>query len=432
MTWTNWSGRVRVNPADVASPSSAQELSALVRTATEQGRRVKAVGSGHSFTPIAATDGLLLRLDHLTGPIAVDLPARRVRVRAGTPLHRLNRLLDELGLALPNLGDIDRQTISGAIATGTHGTGLAFQGIAAAVVGLTLVLADGAQLTCSTDEHPDVFAAARVSLGALGVITEVELQCVPAFRLHARESVEPLDAFLEGLDGDLAAHDHVDSMFFPHSDQVQVKRNQRLIGGGGPAPLPAWRAWTEDEVIANAGLALVSRATAVAPTLTTRINRVSAALLSQREYADVSWKVFCSSRRVRFVESEYAVPLESVRPVVAELRAWFERSRTATPFPVELRFLGADDCWLSTGFERVNAYVAVHQYTGMDERGLFDAFGRIVAEHAGRPHWGKVHDLDAERLGPLYPRFADFLAVRDRLDPGRTFANPYLDRVLGR
>jgi L-gulono-1,4-lactone dehydrogenase len=428
--WRNWGGNVTAAPAQVEHVGSVQGVADAVQRAAASGLRVRVAGSGHSFTPLVATDGLLLHVDRLSGVLGIDRDRLRVRVLAGTPLHVLNPALQSLGLALPNLGDIDRQTISGAIATGTHGTGTRRQGIAAAVSGLTLVLADGSSLECSAEVEPEVFAAARVGLGALGVVTEVELQCVPAYRLHAREAGASLSELLPVIQAEADATDHLDLHWFPHTDRVLTKRNDVVAAGEGPPPLPTWRSRLDDDLLANRVFELANRLGAARPTLVPAINRLSSRVLGTREYADDSWKVFCSAREVRFVESEYAVPRHEVEAVLTELRAWFARTGAPVPFPVEVRFIAADDAWLSTAHERDNAYVAVHQYHRMDPRPLFAAFESIVAEHEGRPHWGKVHTLGTERLRELYPRFDDFRAVRERLDPGHLFTNEHVTRLL--
>ena len=429
--WRNWAGTVVAHPSEVRHATTADEVATAVVDAGRRGTEVRVAGSGHSFTPLVATDGLLLHLDGLSGIVAVDAEQRRVGVLAGTPLSVLNPALQAVGLALPNLGDIDRQTISGAIATGTHGTGVRFQGIAAAVSGLTLVLADGSSMSCSAETEPEVFAAARVGLGALGVVTEVELQCVPAFRLHAKEAGESLDALLPHLHREADAHDHLDLHWFPHTDRVLVKRNDRVPPGEGPGPLARWRATLDDDLLANRVFEAANRLATAVPHLVPRMNRLTARGLGAREFADDSWRVFCSSREVCFVESEYALPRDSVEAVLRELRAWFTRTAAPVPFPVEVRFLASDDIWLSTAHGRDSAYVAVHQYHRMDPGPLFGAFEAIVREHAGRPHWGKVHSLGADRLGDLYPRFDDFREVRNRLDPERRFTNAHVRHLLG-
>lgn len=429
--WVNWAGNQQARPGAIAKPRSLDELRVVLRAAAGSGQRVRPVGSGHSFTGLALTDGVLLSLEHLSGVTAVDRNTHRVRVLGGTPLHELNLDLDAFGLALPNLGDIDRQSISGAIATGTHGTGARLQGIASAVSGLTLALAGGELLRCSADQHPDVFQAARIGLGSLGVVTEVELRCVPAFRLRASERGESLVGVLERIQQEADLNDHLDLHWFPHTDRVLVKRNNRVDDDDPGRPLPRWRAWFDDELLANRLFEVVNRASARRPGIVPRLNQATSRALGAREYTDASWRVFCSPRDVRFRESEYAVPRAAVADVVLAVRDWTARHDVALPFPVEVRFTAADDIWLSTAYERDNAYVAVHQYHRMQDGGLFAAFEAIVAEHQGRPHWGKLHTLGRDRLTALYPRFGDFLAVRERLDPQRLFGNAHLERLLG-
>lgn len=431
MTWSNWAGNVSATPARVLEPRSAEEVADALARAGDRGERVRVVGAGHSFTPLCATDGTLLRLNHLSGVLEVDLARQRVRVAGGTPLFDLNPTLEGLGLALPNLGDIDRQGIAGAIATGTHGTGVRHQGIAAAVVGLTLVLADGSVVAVDDSRDADLFQAARVGLGAFGVVTEVELQCVPAFRLRALETPGLLDEVVANYDSLVAEFDHVDFHWFPHTDRVLLKRNSRVADEDPGRPQPKWRERLDEDVLSNKVFGVLNRAAAVQPRIVPRLNQISSRVLGAKEYTDTSWKVFCTSREVRFRESEYAVPRASLPAVISALRTWIDTHDVTLPFPVEVRSTGADDVWLSTAYERDNAYVAVHQYHRMDDGGVFAAFEAIVREHEGRPHWGKLHTLGAEDLARLYPRFGDALRVRDRVDPDRRFTNDHLTRILG-
>lgn len=430
-TWSNWAGNVTATPARIVEPRSVEDVVEAVKEGAGRGERVRVVGAGHSFTPLVATDGTLLCLTHLSGVLEVDRERRRVRVAAGTPLHVLNPLLDALGLALPNLGDIDRQGVAGAVATGTHGTGVRHQGIAAAVTGLTLVLADGSVVTVDDDHDPELFRAATVGLGAFGVVVEVELQCVPAFRLRALETPGRLGEVLDGYETMVADYDHVDVHWFPHTDRILLKRNSRVDDDDPGRPQPRWRERLDDDLLSNKLYELLNRAAAARPSIVPRLNQVSARVLGAKEYTDTSWRVFCTARDVRFRESEYAVPRASLPAVLGELRAWIDGHDVALPIPVEVRSTGADDVWLSTAYERENAYVAVHQYHRMDDGGVFAAFEAIVREHDGRPHWGKLHTLGAEDLGRLYPRFGDVQRVRDRVDPERLFANAHLAHVLG-
>jgi len=448
-------------PARWCQPRTEAEISAAVKDAAADGLPVRALGSGHSFTSAAATVGVALDLSGWSGISAADTQTGLVTVRAGTTLRTLNAELSGLGLAMANLGDIDAQTLAGALSTGTHGTGARLGGLATQVEALDLVLADGSLVTCSATSRPKLFAAARIGLGALGVITSVTLRCVPSFTLAADERPVPVDDVLEQFDSLAAANDHFEFYWFPYGRQALVKRNNRLSPGdrdpkapgspgspGSPASpkasgslasrpgsavaaMPGWRRFWEFEVMENAAFGTLCRLGRARPSLIPALNRFSSAALSSRSYADISHRVFVTPRRVRFVESEYAVPRESLLHVLGELRRQVPRLADPVMFPVEVRVAAADDIWLSTAYGRDTAYVAIHQYAGLPYRSYFDLFESIVAGVAGRPHWGKMHTLGMERLRLLYPRHDEFRRVRAEVDPEARFGNTYLTQVLG-
>jgi L-gulono-1,4-lactone dehydrogenase len=436
MTWQNWSGTAAADPARRYWPKAADAICDAIKDAAAAGLTVRALGSGHSFTPAAATAGAALDLSGWTGIVSADTESGLVTVRSGTTLRGLNADLDALGLAMPNMGDIDAQTVSGAISTGTHGTGACLGGIATQVEALELVMADGSLVRASATENPDLLAAARVSIGALGVIATVTLRCVPAFRLAAAEFPMPLDEVLEGFGHLAAGNDHFEFYWFPYGRNALVKLNNRLADGGvavaAPAPMPRWRRFFEYEVMENAAFGALCRTGRAVPSLVRPLSKLAAATLSNRSYSADSHRVFVTPRRVRFVESEYAVPREVILDVLAELRRAVPRLSEPVMFPVEVRIAAADDIWLSTAYGRDSAYIAIHQYAGMPYQEYFAVFESIATAVGGRPHWGKLHTLDAGRLGALYPKFGDFLRIRDEMDPDRRFANPYLDQVLGR
>jgi L-gulonolactone oxidase len=426
--WRNWAGNQRAEVA-VVHPASVDDVVAVLRAAAGTGRRVRPVGSSHSFTAIARPDDVQLVLDQLCGVAVGDHGL--VTVGAGTPLYRLNAELARTGWALTNLGDIDRQTVAGALATGTHGTGARFGGLATQVRALELVTPAGEVLHCDGTRHPEVFAAARVGLGALGVVTAVTLQAEPAFALHAVEGPGRLTEALRGFEELMTCTDHVEFYWFPHTDATLVKCNTRVPLAAGLDPLPRWRAVWDDEVLANAAFAGVVAAGRRVPALVPSLARVSARALGQRSWTDHSHRVFVSRRRVRFLEMEYAVPRAEAPAVLAELRRVHEAGDWRTAFPVEVRLAAADDIPLSTASGRDTAYVAAHVPAGTDPGPWFRALEAIAGAVGGRPHWGKLHDLDAATLRQRYPRFDEFLAVRDRLDPTGVLANDHLDRVLG-
>ncbi|MEU5527738.1 D-arabinono-1,4-lactone oxidase [Micromonospora chersina] len=427
--WSNWAGNQRSTAALTVRPRTVEEVVEAVRHAAGTGRTIRAVGSGHSFTATAVADGHRLDLADLDTGVTVDPARRLVTVPAGMTLHTLNDLLARHGLALPNLGDIDAQTIAGALSTGTHGTGAKLGCLSTFVTALTLVTGTGEVLRCSADEHRDVFAAARVGLGAVGVLVEVTLRCVDAFVLRAHERPAALAAVLDDLPGLVEQHDHAEFYWFPYTDRVQVKTNDRVPADD--RPLPRWRGWLDDEFLSNIVFAGACRLGRAVPALAPGISAVSARALTERTYTGRSDQVFCTPRRVRFVEMEYALPRAALPTALAELRRIVDRLPFKVLFPVEVRFTAADDIWLSHGYGRDSAYIAIHQYVGMPYEPYFRAFEEVATGLDGRPHWGKLHWRTADSLATAYPKFADFQTVRKRLDPDNRFTNPYLTQVLG-
>ncbi|HZF91931.1 D-arabinono-1,4-lactone oxidase [Streptomyces sp.] len=428
-TWRNWGGNVAARPAREVTPATVEELAAAVLRAAEDGLPVKAVGTGHSFTSIAATSGVLIRPQLLTGIRDIDRDAGTVTVLAGTPLKRLNLALAREGLSLTNMGDIMEQTVAGATSTGTHGTGRDSGSIAAQITALEMVTADGSVLTCSAKENPEIFAAARIGLGALGIVTAITFAVEPVFLLHAREEPMPLDRVLTEFDELWAENEHFEFYWFPHTGSTTTKRNNR--SAGPERPVSPLKGWFEDEFLSNGVFHAANWVGRAVPATIPAIARVSSKALSARSYTDIPYKVFTSPRRVRFVEMEYAVPREAAVDTLRELKAMVDRSPLRISFPVEVRTAPADDITLSTASGRDSAYIAVHMFRGTPYQRYFTAAERIFTAHGGRPHWGKVHTRDAEYLAGAYPRFGEFTALRDRLDPERRFQNDYLRRVLG-
>lgn len=429
MSVSNWAGNQRWSPAERRAPATLGEVVDAVATARRAGRRVKVIGGGHSFTAAAATDGCQISLDALGRVIDVDHERRRITVGGGIKLHRLNDVLAEYGLAMPNLGDIDRQSIAGALATATHGTGRHAGNLASTVVGMELVTGEGEVVRCSPDEEPDLWRVARVGLGALGVVTEVTLQVVDAFNLHAKETVESLDGLLEGWEAFVASADHAEFFVMPGGQRAQVKRNDRT---DRPAAPPSRWEHTRNKVLGeNLAFGAVCMVGKRAPTLVPRLAKLLASTTTEREWVDRSDRVFCSPRHVRFVEMEYGVDVDRVPDALRRVRELAEHLPTPVLFPIEVRVSAADDVPLSIAFGRTSGWIAVHQYRGMPYEDYFQGVEAIMDDYDGRPHWGKLHFQRASTLATRYPQWEQFAIVRDRLDPHRTFANPYLDRVLG-
>lgn len=432
--WRNWSGEVSERSQMAAGPTSETAVKALVIGAGGSQLPVKVVGAGHSFNDIAATEGLRMHLDDYRGLVSVNEQSRVATFRGGTRLSEIPGLLAPHGLALANQGDSDAQTIAGAISTGTHGSGLAFTGLSAMVKSLRIVLADGSIIYCDERMHPEIFEFARLGLGALGVIVEVGMQCVPAFRVEATEGAEQLDEVLESFQQRSRENDHVTFIWYPPAERAYVKTFRRLAAGEEPEgvpPLSKASRFMDGEIVQNWGQGLLSSVGAVAPGIVPRVNQVSSNLMWERQYVADSHEVFVSARRVRFNEVEYAVPFEAGVEAVREIQRLITDNDWRISFPLEVRTAAADDVPLSMAYQRDSMYIAVHRYRRESHLEYFGAVEEVLRDFDGRPHWGKLHSMRAPQFAELYPRFNEFVALRDRLDPDRVFDNHYLERVLG-
>ena len=388
-TWCNWSRSVRCAPARIERPGSEAELAALLRGAASAGLSVRVAGRGHSHTPLVATDGLLLELDALSGIEASDPPAREATLRAGTRLSQIGAPLLELGLAMENLGDVDVQSLAGAIATGTHGTGSRLRSLSNQVAGLRLYTADAEPFECSEASAPRVFEAARVALGAFGVVVAVRLRLLPAYQLHERIWREAVAPALEALSERIASNRHFEFFWLPQKDRLELKAlNPSTLP---PGPLQGRR----------------------------------------RERVGPAHEILPSVRDVPIVEMEYAVPAEHGVACFLELRERMRRRHPDVFWPVEFRTLAADGIPLSPAYGRETVTLSLHQGAELAYAGFFADCEAIFRGVQGRPHWGKLHSLRAAELRELYPRWDEFHAVRRDLDPHGRFLNDYLRELFG-
>jgi L-gulono-1,4-lactone dehydrogenase len=427
-TWRNWTGDQRCRPAQLVRPRNRDELAAAVVAAAGVGHKVSVAGAGHSFTETALTDGTMVDVAALSGVIDADPGSGLVRVGAGTVLADLNEELHRLGLAMENLGDIDRQTVAGAISTGTHGTGMKLRNISAQVEAVELVSADGSVRELD-GAHPVLLRAARVGVGALGAISALTLRCIPAFTLLRVDSPQPREEVFDGFAARAEANDHFELFTFPYADSALVLERNRVEGP--PRPRGRLAAYLNDIVLENWALEALSATGRLAPRAIPGLSRLAAALASGGRTIDRSDRVFASDRRVRFTEMEYGVPCEHGPEAARRVIEWIRDHRYPVFFPIEMRVAAGDDALLSPSHERDTAYIAVHQYRGMEWRPYFEAVEGIMGDYGGRPHWGKRHFQTAKTLAPLYPQWEKFQAARDELDPDRAFTNEHASVVLG-
>ena len=426
--WRNWAGDQSCLPAETVHARDREQLAAAIAAAAEAGRKVSVAGSGHSFTEAALTAGTLIRVESLCGVLDADLGSGLVRVGGGTILADLNEELAGLGLAMENLGDIDRQTIAGAVSTGTHGTGAGLRSISAQVAAIELVLADGSVRELDAAAGP-LLAAARVGVGALGAISAVTLRCVPAFTLERVDAPRPREEVFDRFEELATANDHFELFTFPYADSALVLERNRTAAP--PRPRGAVAAFLNDVVLENWALEALAATGKALPRTIPALSRLAGRLASGSRTSDRSDRVFANQRRVRFTEMEYAVPREHGPQAARRVIEWVRANRYPVFFPIEMRVGAAEDALLGPAHGRDTAYIAVHQYRGMEWRPYFEAVEAIMDEYEGRPHWGKRHFQTAATLASRYPAWAEFQRARDELDPTRVFSNEYAARVLG-
>jgi len=393
--WSNWSGKVTARPAAIHFVKSEIDAVALAAATARAGSTIRSVGTAHSHYPLVPTDGTIVDVSGLSGVISIDADAKRARVRAGTAIHALGLPLLDAGLGLLNQGDIDRQTIAGATATGTHGTGVTLQNFSATVTGLSIATADGDLVRASEDDKREVWTAARHHLGAFGIVTDLELQLRDAYRVRETGWNATLDETLETLAESVHAHRHFEFFWFPTADNAVIKN--AVIKATDETDDPA------EYPIADEG------------------NRCG-----------WSHEVLSNSRTWPHSEMEYAVPLEAGPDCLAAIRDLLRREVPEMPFPLEYRTLAADDVWLSVAYERPTATISLHMDAREDDEPLFRAAEAVFADFDGRPHWGKVHYRSGAEMASLHPRWDDWWDVRDTLDPNGVFLNDALRNLRDR
>ena len=426
-TWTNFAGRHSVRPQRVVAPADLDELRRVLKEASDAGSRVRVVGSGHSYSDIAIAPETQVSLRHLSRVLHVDAAAGLVTVQGGMTLHQIRAELRRHRLAFANMGDIDHQSIAGALSTGTHGTGLRMPAFASQITALELMLADGT-IVRYAEEDGDRWDAARVSLGALGVIVSVTLRAVPHYRLRRSDAVISRDQAFALL-ADPPQEGHVGLYFMPYIDQVLMWTAERTQD---PIDKPsALGEWFRDVVKVNYGLGAMGAVARRAPRLVPALSRSFAKGIKPETTVDDYDKVFLRPLFVRHDAWEFGVPLTRANDAVRALMSSIEDAGLPYAFPCETRIAPAETAWLHPTYGRPTACIGAAIYPGVDVEAAWETAQRAAVDLGGRPHWGKWHTLEAADLARLYPRWADFQAIRRELDPEGLFGSPAVDRVLG-
>lgn len=425
MAYSNWSGSVKFNPHQILKPSSIEEVQKIVKEAYNNGAQIRLVGSGHSFTPLIETNQILMSLDNLQGLVSSDKNLCQAEVYAGTKLHVLGPILDELGMAQENMGDINVQSIAGALSTGTHGTGANLGTLATQMVEITLINGKGELITLSKSDG-EAFKCAQISLGALGILVKIKLQLMPTYKLKYKVSKIKFEECLTKIDDLVANNRNVEFYYFPYTETCQLKvmnESQDKIKTGG------FFKKFNDYVMENALFSVLCRIS-VWFKAHKSIAKLSAWGVSEGEYCNYSHKIYATKRFVKFNEMEYNIPKQNFKEVVTEIKEMIVREQIPVNFPIECRFVKEDDIPLSPCFERESAYIAVHMFRTRKYEDYFKKVEAIVAKYNGRPHWGKRHFLKASDFEKRYPKWEVFHNYRKEMDPKGVFLSPYLKSIF--
>jgi len=415
--WRNWSGS-QFSAARIVQPSQISELQSLVKTHAH----IRAVGAGHSFSPLAKTDEVLLNLDLLKGIVAFDQEKTQCTVRAGTRLYDLGKDLVPINQALINQGDIDQQSLAGAISTGTHGTGIDLPCISAFVEGFELLTADGELLQCHREQNAEIFQAGRVALGSLGILTQITLQNRPRYKLKEQIQLCSLKDIFTHIGQWKHQHRHIEFWAFLHADQVILK----TLDDTEDDIQPRQESWPSEDTL----LTVCSELTRLFPKTNPYLQKLLSVFVKSTCYVDWSSRIFPTPRNTRFNEMEYQIPVEQGLQCLQEVLATLRKHKVPMFFPIEFRYVKGDEIWLSPFYQRDSVSISIHQFYKQDYHAIFDLVEPILQKYQGRPHWGKLHSMSAASLRELYPKWDNFMVLRQQLDPQQKWLNPYLKELF--
>lgn len=425
--WKNWSELIECQVSNYYEPHTTDEVKTIVANHAKKGRKLRVVGAGHSFTPLVQTNESIVSLDKLQGIVSVNHKASTVRVFAGTRLKHLGPLLNEQGYAMENLGDINEQSIAGAISTGTHGTGHTLGTISTQIAGAIIVLSNGELFEINREKNSEYFDAMRTCLGLLGIMVMVDIRVQQTYQLVARSYKTSLDTCLNDLNSLKNTNRHFEFYYFPFTNTVQIKTANIY---DQPIVKPYRPSYVKDVLIENNLLKLISETARTVPRTAKTMSKLAAFGIPTGEKIGDSYQIFATPRLVKFNEMEYSIPADKMKIALYEIKEAIERHRFRVHFPIECRYVKADTIWLSPAYEQESAFIAIHMYKGMEYKAYFQAMEEIFIRHGGRAHWGKMHTMDHMYMKQMYPKIDEFLQVRNQLDEQKMFVNPYLEQLF--
>lgn len=425
----NWARNLQWDPSEVCHPNTEEEIKSIVLRAANTKSKIRLIGTGHSFSPLCQTNHITMTLDNYQGLISTDKQLCQATVKAGTKLNYLGELLFKEGMAMENLGDIDVQSIAGTISTGTHGTGKEFGTISTQVIALKFINGKGKIISCSKTNHPELFSAAQVSLGVLGVITEVTLQCIPIYKLELLNQKEPLDAVLSNLRERNSTNRNFEFYWFPYTTSTLTKTSN-IVSDSDVDKMNFFNYWSE-YFIENYSFKLLCEYARIFPSAKQRVSKICAASISSVKKILYSHKIYATQRLVKFTEMEYNIPADAYQDAWTEVQKIVNSGKYNIHFPIENRWAKGDDIMMSPSYGRDSAYIACHVYQNKDHKPYFTALEDVFKAYDGRPHWGKINTLNTSDIEERYPLFSEFLKHRQAQDPDGIFVSPYIEKLLG-
>lgn len=426
--WSNWAGNVNCYAEGVFYPRTEQEVQEIIAKAKTEQKTIRVVGSGHSFSQLIATNDFIVSLTYLSGIINIDKEKQQATIWAGTSIKEANEKLFEAGLAIINLGDIDVQSVGGATATGTHGTGTTFGNVSTEIVNFTILTADGQILDCSPTQNQALFEAGRVSLGALGIITKITLQLATAYKLEYTCQAGSFEETLDKLEDYNKENRNFEYYYFPYSETLQLKLSNE---SDRPVKHNKALAYFNDVIMENTVLSIACKIGLTFPSIHKKLSRAMSKSFPKGTKVNYSHQIYATVRNVKFKEMEYNIPIEHFKEVMLKMKALIEKNNYWVFFPAECRFVKGDDIWLSPAYGRDSAYIAVHVFKDQPHDPYFSDLEELFTQYGGRPHWGKMHTRKADYFADNYEKWNDFEALRQQMDPDGIFLNEHLKDIFG-
>lgn len=425
----NWGETLKFKPKHYFKPSSEEEIQQIVQFAKQNHLKIRVVGSGHSWTHLCeAENQILITLENFQGLISLDREKKQATVKAGTKLFALSEILEKNGLAMINMGDINKQAIAGALSTGTHGTGVHYGIIPTQVVALSFINANGEKIECSTEHNTHIFKAAQVSLGSLGIITSLTLQCVDLYNLHIQKKKEKLSQLIPKVNKINQENRNFEFYWFPYTDIVQSKYSNETQEKPNTS---GFKKWFFDIFLENNLFKVISDISKTVPASAATMSKICGMAISDSSEINVSHKIYATERLVKFTEMEYGVPSEKGIECLLKIKDFIEKEKINVHFPLEYRWVKGDDIYLSPAYGYETVFISCHMYLGMPYEKYFRGAEEIFLSYGGRPHWGKMHTQKADYLKTKYPKWEDFLQVRQEMDPEGLFLNHHLKEIFG-